>query len=459
MQRFSIRITTVFWLTLAVVVAICGTTPAPSTAAVSLGSGLISQDVLRNVGLSRSWFAQAQLNPARNHVERAVLSPGRLTVLTSAGVVQELNADTGETLWTAAIGNDSYPSLGPCVSDQFVALVNGSTLYVLDRKDGRPTIIKRVGGAPGAAPALGPDYVFVPLVSGRMEAYPLMNDKEKKLTPWYYQSKGRSMVPPLATPESVVWTTDIGYLYVGRGDRSGMRFRMNTGSEIVAQPAYLKPYVYVTSEDGEVFALDEMTGARHWKYPTGFPIDRAAAPVGNRIFVTSDEPALHCIDAVSGDAFWEVPRVQEFAAASKTRVYGIDDLGGLVILDGANGSFLGRIATDRPLKALVNEITDRIYLVSDDGTIECLREIDSKEPLYHNPKPKGDAKKPATAPQQPATDAAEQPAATPTTEEASPFEEPAAPAAKAAEPPAGAPKEPEKPAGNFGTNDENPFGT
>jgi hypothetical protein len=114
---------------------------------------LISQEQLRSVGLTRAWFAQVRLNPARNHVERAILTGDRLTVLTSAGVVQEFNAETGETMWTAQIGNENYPSLGPAANDQFVALVNGSTLYVLDRTDGRPTIIRQVGGAPGAAPA------------------------------------------------------------------------------------------------------------------------------------------------------------------------------------------------------------------------------------------------------------------------------------------------------------------
>ena len=81
-------------------------------------------------------------------MERAVLANDRLAVLTTAGVVQEFNAQTGETLWIASVGNPKYPNLGPAVSEQHVALVNGSTLYVLDRTDGRPVKVRRVGGAP-----------------------------------------------------------------------------------------------------------------------------------------------------------------------------------------------------------------------------------------------------------------------------------------------------------------------
>jgi outer membrane protein assembly factor BamB len=415
-------------------------------------SRLIRQEDAQRLGLTRAWFTQVRLDRARNHVERAVLEGNQLTVLTSAGVMQEINALTGETLWTAPIGNESYPSLGPTCSEQYVALVNGSTLYVLDRSDGRPVIIRRVGGAPGAAPALAAKYVFVPLVNGRIEGYPL--EEKKKQTPWYYQSHGRSMVAPLATPESIVWTTDSGYLYVGNSEDPRVRFRLETGSEIIAPPSYLRPFVYVASTSGELFAMNELTGARRWKYATGFPVTRAAAPVGGRVFVTSEEPALHCVDATNGNMFWEAPHVSQFAAASKDRVYGIDDLGALVVLDGAKGTLVDRLATDHMLNTLVNEQTDRVYLVSDDGVIECLHERDAKVPLYHNPNPV-EEKKPAAGEAQPPPTAApaekRQPKAKPSEEAAPPKDE-----AKQAEAPADKEK-PEKPAGNFGV-DDNPFG-
>src|SRR5262245_7437818 len=134
---------------------------------------LISEDEASHLGLTRSWYTQVQLDAAFTRLDRAVLEGDRLTVLTSSGVVQELDALTGKTYWTAPIGNENYPSLGPAGNDKFVAVLNGSTLYVLDRKDGKPAIIRSVGGAPGAAPALSNSYVFIPLVTGRIEAYPL----------------------------------------------------------------------------------------------------------------------------------------------------------------------------------------------------------------------------------------------------------------------------------------------
>jgi DNA-binding beta-propeller fold protein YncE len=410
--------------------------------AVQAAMKLVPQDELQRVGLTRDWFGQVRVNHARNRLERAVLHGDRLTTLTTAGVVQDFNALTGALFWTAPVGNENYPSLGPACSDKYVALVNGSTLYILDRTDGRPVDIRKIGGAPGASPALSEKYVFVPTVSGRIEGYSLENFKMR--TPWYYQSSGRTMIAPLVTPESIVWSSDNGDLYVGNSEHPGMRFRLETGSEILASPAYKKPLVFVASLAGEVFAMQEMTGKRQWKYATGFPVSRSVAPVGDVVFATSEEPALHCIDAKTGAAIWIAPHVMQFAAASKTRVYGVDDLGGLVVLDAAKGSVIGRITTDHPIHSLVNDQTDRVYLVSRDGVIECVREIGSKEPLYHQPKEPA-AKTDATAAgHPPKTTPAEKP------EKTTPEKKGETPATT---------EKPEKPAGDFGVKDsDNPFG-
>jgi outer membrane protein assembly factor BamB len=339
--------------------------------------------------------------------------------------VQELDALTGRTVWIAPVGNPDHPSLGPAASDKHVALLNGSTLIVLDRADGKPIIVRPIGGAPGAAPAVGQNYVFVPLAVGRIEGYPL---GEQKLTPWYYQSYGRAMVPPLATPESFVWTTDSGHLYVGRGGENlGVRFRLETGSDIVAPPAYGAPNVYVATTDGEVFSMDEQTGERRWKYATGFPVTRAPAVVGKKVYVTSDEPMLHCIDAEKGTELWQAPHVSQFAAASAKRVYGVDDLGSLMVLDASNGSVLGRIPTDSTTHALVNDQTDRVYLVSKDGVVQCLHEIGVPEPMQHQPKVQAEAPKPGDQP----ADSAAAPTASPSEDAAEETaEEPEEPAAE-----------------------------
>src|ERR1700754_1853429 len=125
--------------------------------------GMLTRDDARRLGLERAWFSQVQLDRGRHHVERAILKDDRITVLTTAGTVQDFSALSGENFWTAPVGNANYPSLGPSASDRYVAIVNGSTLYVLRREDGKPVLDRRVSNGPGAGPAVGAEYVFVPL--------------------------------------------------------------------------------------------------------------------------------------------------------------------------------------------------------------------------------------------------------------------------------------------------------
>jgi hypothetical protein len=105
------------------------------------------------------------------------------------------------------------------------------------------------------------------------------------------------------------------------------------------------------------------------------------------VYVTTNEPAMHCVDATTGEALWVAPNITQFAAASHQRLYGIDDLRALVVLDAKTGAMLDRMPTDGTGRALVNDQTDRLYLVSDGGLLQCLHEIGAEKPLYHNPQP------------------------------------------------------------------------
>lgn len=432
----------VYYLGLTIAVAMA------TSANAQLSSGLVSQGDAASAGLKRAWFARAAVNPARSQVVDWVLSGDQILILTDAGVLQAIDAHTGRSLWVTQFGNPQYPSLGPAANDQFVAVLNGSTLYLMDRNTGRIQRQLPISGAPGAAPAVGKEHVFVPSITGLIEGYPLDLD-EPGYNRWFYQSHGNTMVAPLVTPHSVVWSTDRGYLYVGGSEKSGVRYRLETDDVFDARAAYQDPLIYAVTRDGELFAIDEADGLLRWKYRTGFATNRAPAAVGERLFVTSDEPMLHCVDAKTGRPQWEVPGIAQFATVTKDHVYGVDRFGTIRILNIADGSPVGRIANEGALEALVNDQTDRLYLISDSGLLQCLHEIGAEEPTHYRAAqaveelPAADESEeeiePATEPVESEPDDVTTPAAD---------ENPFAPAAQEAEP------EDET---DFGTDDENPF--
>jgi hypothetical protein len=388
-------------------------------------SGLVRDDQALRFGLKRAWFTQVDVNPGRNAVEQAVLAGDELAVLTTAGVLHMLDAHTGATRWVERIGNPRYSSLGPAVTDTHVALINGSTLYVFDRATHLEVLRESVGGGPAASPAMSAEYLFVPLFNGRIEGYSITDPDAPT---WYYQSAGRLYMSPITTRNRVVWASDMGYLYGADNRGEGIRYRFESLAPIAAPPAAKSPYIFAVAEDGYVFALNEDTGRLRWRYSTGWPARFSPVAIGDSLYVTTDEPALHCVATEDGTLRWTALDVSRFVGASPTRVYGMDRYGTLMVLDGRSGVELGQASGSQGTSAVANDRTDRLYLVSDSGLVQCLHEVGQPQPFLH-PQPTFDepaAEKPAPAgevplPETPPAD--EPPAVEPPPDAGDPFAE------------------------------------
>ena len=238
--------------------------------------------------------------------------------------------------------------------------------------------------------------------------------------------------------------------------RPGVRFRLETYGKFDARPAYRAPLIYVIALSGEMFAVHELNGTLAWRYMTGYPTDRAPAAVGERLFVTSEEPMLHCVDASTGLLEWKSLGISQFAAVSKSHVYGTDRFGTIFILNIADGSPVARIPTGGMFNALVNDQTDRLFLITEQGLIQCLHEIGADTPTYYA-KPPVAKEKPAGTEAEAATPSEDQPATEPAPQTVAPVEQPAAEVDS--ESPFGEESDAEAPADDtgFGTDDENPF--
>jgi outer membrane protein assembly factor BamB len=406
------------------VIAVCVlSTAACFMTAEPAGAQLITQRNAARVGLERAWYAQVPVDASRSRITNWLIYYDRLYCVSDSGLVTALNAETGAALWTKRIGRPDFPALGPGASELHVGVVSGSRLFLLDRNDGHIVWSRQLGGAPSSGPALTRDFAFIALVTGRIEGYRLSDPAAQ---PWYYQSIGRTYVRPTTTGRIVSWPTAAGNLYVSRADNPGVLFRLETGDDIVTSPAEKAPYLYIASLDGYLYALHEITGEEQWRYSTGYPVVSSPAIVGDHAYVASLEPTLHAIEAATGKGLWRVPGLSHFAAQGKDRVYASDKFGNLFVLDATTGQPLGGLDAGEDLTTLVNDQSDRIFLVNDRGLVQCLREIGAKEPtMYRAPEPTDEtpaegAETPTTA--APADDESTAPPAE-DAEEEMPFEE------------------------------------
>lgn len=451
-------------LRLAVLVLLITTPLAVQAQIRTTRGGLIRDDAANRVGLTRGWFTRVQMDSARSRVahvtqhvsstnafsaweithdrgkliyterdlddfgdelgkeraekrakekleflERTKLNPKMVAhvipeitiyVMTDGGVAHAIDAQTGRTRWYTRVGNPHYTSDAPSANDHYVAVLNGSTIYMLDQKNGEVVWSRRVRGAPGAGPVVTDRLVFVPMAGGRIEAYQLEDHRQP---PWVYQSQGRAVVQPIWTGYSVAWPTDRGHLYVAEGNAAAIQFRLEASRTIVSQATKLAPSrIVVASTDGYVYCIHEQSGNLIWRFSTGEPIIRSPFVVGDHVYVVTDENNIFRLSAANGLDEWTTGGVSGILSVSDTRLYCLGRVGEMVIVDRTTGSKLAMLPTETLDVHYLNKLTDRIIIGTSDGVIQCLHEFQNHWPVIHAPaseQPQAkDGEKPATAP-------------------------------------------------------------
>lgn len=304
-----------------------------------------------------------------------------LYVVSDRALVQSLDGETGRSRWSVRVGKRDYPTTQAAANDQFVAVLNGTTLYVLDAEDGRLEWQRDVTNVPGAGPAVTDEFVFAPMINGAVEAY-YLNDYLR--APYIFSSHGRAMVQPTVTASSVAWPTDVGHVYVGRANEPGIRYRLEANRTIVSRVASREPNrLVITSVDGFVYCLHEISGNILWRFSIGEPISTQAVAIGDDLYVVSDHGGLFCLNMETGLDEWWSPGIHGFVSASEDRVYALGRTGRIEILDRKTGGRIGSLPAEGLNFKMLNPLTDRMYVGNDHGMIQCLREMKHTWPVLH----------------------------------------------------------------------------
>ena len=228
---------------------------------------------------------------------------------------------------------------------------------------------------------------------------------------------------PRSHRELIAWATEQGYLWVAsiselsdldatmlyRVDSAGQTFYMNPtraaqidrpgNKALLARPTQSQLYpineldsnriiasdIIVTGgRAAYVFAIDARTGAVRWQYPTMGQLLEPIAVIGRDVYVPTADGILHAIDLDTGQERWFTRNVQRFLAASKQRVYVLDQRDRLVCLDRATGATIFVYDVRQFDHYLFNLETDQIFLFTNSGLIQCLRERQFSEAGNHS---------------------------------------------------------------------------
>lgn len=317
-------------------------------------------------------------------VTTRVIPEVTLYVATNRAAVHAIDGESGRTRWVASVGHPEHPTLELSANDKFLAVVNGSVLYILENDTGKLLWENQLPDAPGAGPAIASDLVFVPMINGKIYGYRLDRLDEYQ-APSMFFGIGRALIQPTATNDMVCWPTDRGFIYAANAIQVSPRFRFEANKPIIAAIAALpsKGMLFVPTVDGYVYCLYETNGEMIWPFSTGEPISQSPIPVGDVLYVITDDHNMYRVSIDAGLEEWVARGITNFVAASEDRVYCVDEIGRVAVLNAKSG---GRVAV-LPFQSLdmklVNGQTDRIYLGTSTGLIQCLHETQLEYPVFH----------------------------------------------------------------------------
>ncbi len=139
----------------------------------------------------------------------------------------------------------------------------------------------------------------------------------------------------------------------------------------------------VGSESGHVYAMNDVTGMLRWTFLTRTPVSSHISAFDDHAYVPTESGDYFAVDLKTGEEAWVASDIAKTLSASQARLYTLDTRGRLVVVDRATGERQKVLNIGLTKFQVFNQENDRVYIVSSDGLVQCLRETQLVEPIRH----------------------------------------------------------------------------
>lgn len=338
-----------------------------------------------------------------------------LYVTTDLGVIHALDGRTGATRWAAAFGNPEFPMARPAIHEQYVAVANGTQLYMVDAANGHLMWNVKCSGLPLATGTFSETTLFVPLMNGQISAYGAQPEAPK--WPEAYYTRGTVHYAPTVVGKSVIWASDAGDISVATVEMSGLRYRLMVNGAPAGRLAAQAPRtIFAASQAGTLYSFDLARGEPNWELSTGEDITVGPTYVNKSLYVPTKRDGMYALSAETGDIKWSASGVVQFLVEANGLAYGLTDEQRLVALEAERGFVRANGFLGLSDLALTNAQTDWIYIATRRGLVYCLRPHGSRWPTIYEGQATpaageaaGDETQEAAEQDQPAADGSEGP--------------------------------------------------
>src|SRR3954468_21047255 len=95
------------------------------------------------------------------------------------------------------------------------------------------------------------------------------------------------------------------YAAAGVPKLDGVKWAFHTHGEVVYLAAIVISIVYVGSNDGKLYAVDQQTGSQKWTFSTGARVASSPAVANGLVYFNSYDGNFYAVDAVTGRLRWK----------------------------------------------------------------------------------------------------------------------------------------------------------
>lgn len=280
-------------------------------------------------------------------------------------------------LWSVFLSDPITGSASVADGMVFVG-TTGGTLYGLEMTSGKIVWSFSAGSPISSSPAVeGGIIVFGTQEPGKIHAL----DGYTGIVRWTYEiSEGKpASSSPTIKDEKVFIASSDGYLRAFTLFEGFLLWESYMGGDITASPAISDGTVFITGND--VYAFDELTGTRIWRYTTSWPVFSSPAVDNGVIYVGSgNDDKAYALNATTGNLLWSYRTGGWFSSPSLNSGKGLVVLGcrdsRVYCLDKKTGWPIWSFITDGPnhLSSPTISLNGLVYIGSSDNDLYCLSE-------------------------------------------------------------------------------------
>ena len=297
--------------------------------------------------------------------------------LGSRGTVQAIDAETGETKWVARAGNPEYPKYDLAVNDDYVAFISGADLIQLEAETGDIVEIEPTTTIPVGSPIMSGEYIVIPTARGGIEAHHTADIREP---PFLSITSGNVTARPAVFSKSstFAWPTSRNLVYCMETlGKPAELFRIHCDGAVTGMVGTIGKYkMYFSTDAGYVYGIEATRlGKLLWKASTSEAMYGDTVCFGDQVYATAGSRRLYAFKADTGVAAWPspTPNISKVIGVIGDALLVQDTSDRLTVLSAVSGARAAAAIQSRVHRAVVNHGTDRVYLVSETGYLQCLR--------------------------------------------------------------------------------------